>query len=169
MPKPDFALRYRPLKDAEECIKQLRSVVLFHPDELSMKIETKYCVCAQGEVKIGQKSNRMFQCLHCREWYHEDCLDIPDDSDFENAEFKCEWCSDKEDKLGMQRWRTGRKKPKLRHLNDRPIVAGVEEGADKSPMFAEPIKWDDKVDEIKELSRSEKPSKKGSWRKAHSN
>jgi hypothetical protein len=153
MPKPDFALRSRPLKDVEECLKKLKSVILFHPDELAMKVEAKYCVCGHGEHKSGQKSHRMIQCVDCHDWFHEDCVELIGNVDLDQVVWKCEWCSDAPDKIGMQRWRTGRKRPKLRHLNDRPIVAGVGIGEDKPQTFTEPKQWEGKMIEIKEISR----------------
>lgn len=153
MPKPDFALRTRPLQEVEDAIKQLRNVILFHPDKISLPLPSVYCVCGKGEQMEGENPKDMIQCVKCCEWFHIECIaeeDVPDD---ENDTFNCEWCRRDPDEKGFQRWYSGRKVPKLRHLNDRPISRGVKEGEDLPQRYSSPPDWEGKVKEIKEISR----------------
>jgi hypothetical protein len=129
MPKPDFALRTRPLQEVEDAIKQLVNVILFHPDQMSSPLPSVYCVCGKGEQQMeGGKQKEMIQCVKCCQWFHMQCIaeeDVPED---DNDTFNCDWYRHDADKEGFQRWYSGRKTPKLRHLNDRPISKGVKRG-----------------------------------------
>ena len=61
MPKPDFALRTRPLKEVEPALKQLKRVVLFHMDEIVQEMPPTFCVCGRGERKKRSKTKKMIQ------------------------------------------------------------------------------------------------------------
>ena len=95
----------------------------------------------------------MIQCDECYEWFHFDCVDIQDSYDAESESWKCEWCRCGADKVGAQRWKSGRKRPKLRHVNDRPIVKGAQLGQNPPQAYTAPPSWDGKVAEVKEISR----------------
>ena len=153
MPKPDFVLRNRPLREAEAIIAQLKRVVLFHPDPLIRELPPKYCICGQGERKAGKKTKRMICCDECLEWFHFDCVELPDDYDAAEGVWKCEWCLSKPDKEGRQAWRTGRKKPKYRHRSDRPVDLGATNEGSPPPRYSTPPKWDDRRALVEELSR----------------
>lgn len=153
MPKPDFALRSRPLKEVDAAMKLLRLVVLFHPDEICKAVPAKYCVCGKGERKAGAKSLKMIQCDECLEWFHSDCAGLSDAEVDTAGDWKCEWCINGADKEGNQRWISGRKRPKLRHVNDRPVQHGAIVGHDRPQAYSAPRDWEGKVAEVKELSR----------------
>lgn len=153
MPKPDKVLRSRPLKEAEECIQSLKRVVLFHPDPIVMEIAPHMCVCGKGERKVGKKEKRMIQCDECYSWFHWDCAHVPNAFDAESSSWKCEWCENGADEKGFQRWTSGRKRAKLRHVNDRPVVQGGKLGEDPPPEYTSPPHWEGKVLEVQELSR----------------
>ena len=68
MPKPDAVLRDRPISEVVPAINKLRRVALLSPFEVSVKEETKYCVCRKGNM------GDMVQCLECFEWFHYNCL-----------------------------------------------------------------------------------------------
>ena len=51
-------------------MKQLRRVVLLHPDELVRAVPARFCVCGKGERTKGKKSKQMIQCDECYEWFH---------------------------------------------------------------------------------------------------
>jgi hypothetical protein len=153
MPKPDFALRTRPLQEVEDAIKQLRNVILCHPGKISLELPSVYCVCGKGEQMVGENSKEMIQCVKCCQWFHTESItekDVPED---EEDTFNCDWCRRDADDKGFQRWYSGRKTPKLRHRNDRPISQGVQEGEDFPPRYLSPPDWEGKVKEIKEISR----------------
>lgn len=160
MPKPDKALRTRPLKEVEENLKQLRGVVLFHPDPIVQALPAKMCVCGKGERKRGGKDDRMIQCDECYEWFHWDCANVPDAFDAGSDDWRCEWCLNGADREGNQRWLSGRKKPKLRHLNDRPVAKGAQAGMDPPLEYSAPPLWEGKVEEIRELSRRQAVKKR---------
>lgn len=153
MPKPDKALRTRPLKEVELYLKQLKHVVLVHPDPIVLEMPTKMCVCGKGERKRGRKDSRMIQCDECLEWFHWDCASVGDDFDAEACDWKCEWCHNGADEKGFMRWKSGRKKAKLRHVNDTPKARGVQVGDGVVKSYSAPPSWEGKVEEVKELSR----------------
>lgn len=153
MPKPDLALRTRPLKEVENALEKLKRVVLFHPDEIVLEVPAKYCVCGQGERKGGKRTKLMIQCEECFEWFHYDCVGLADDYDGENNDWKCEWCTGGADKQGRQRWESGRKKAKLRHVNDRPVAKGAQLGENPPQAYTAPVSWEGKVAEVKEIAR----------------
>src|SRR5262245_22579011 len=138
MPKPDKVLRSRPLKEVKAAILKLKRVVLFHPEPIVVERTAKMCICKKGERKRGRKSTRMTQCDECYEWFHNDCAGIPDELDVNAVEWHCEWCQDEPDREGYQRWKTGRKRPKKRHLRDRPREKGVELGGDVPRQYSAP-------------------------------
>ena len=82
-------------------------------------------VCRKGEVRPKKKADKMVCCGTCWEWYHRECVGIRDGDNVSREAWACEWCQDQPDSLGNQRWRTGRKKPKLRHVDERPKVLGI--------------------------------------------
>jgi hypothetical protein len=153
MPKPDKALRSRPLEEVGAAVSKLRKVVLFHPDPIVLELPHKYCVCGKGERSSGKKSRDMVQCEECWEWFHFDCVDVKDHAEVENVDWKCDWCKSKIDKNGYQRWTAGRKKAKLRHQGDRPRVNGAVLGGYPPSRYSAPPSWDGKVAEVKELAR----------------
>lgn len=153
MPKPDKVLRSRPLKELSRALEKLKLVCLFHPEPIVMLKPHKLCVCGKGERKQGQKCTVMTQCGDCLEWFHNDCANVPDAVGESDEHWRCEWCCSKVDQEGYQRWTTGRKKPKKRHLKDRPRVNGGQEGKDPPQKYSAPRDWDGKVEEIRELSR----------------
>jgi hypothetical protein len=153
MPKPDFALRTRPLQEVEDAIKQLRNVILFHPDKISTLLTSIYCVCRRRADHFGANNKGMIQCTKCFEWFHIECIaeeDIPEEGD---EKHNCEYCRRDTDVEGYQRWYSDRKNPKKRHLNDRPISNGVQLGQDLPPRYSSPKDWEGKVKETKEMSR----------------
>lgn len=153
MPKPDKALRSRPLKEVDAAIAKLKCVVLFHPKPIVEILPPQYCVCKQGERTKGEGSLRMVQCEDCWEWFHFDCVGLPEDTDVADVAWSCEWCKDVMDREGYQRWRTGRKIPKKRHQRDRPRLNGAVLGGTPPPRHSAPPTWDGKVAEVKELAR----------------
>jgi hypothetical protein len=159
MPKPDLALRSRPLKEVQPAIEQLKRVVLIHPEEIVVEMESKFCICSKPERQQGSKTRMMIQCPKCYEWFHYDCVKLNDDFDAENTYWECNWCKSEVDKYGMQRWKEDRKKAKLRHLNDRPVVKGGALGKDPPKSYSAPLTWEGKVDEVKEISRRKRIKK----------
>ena len=153
MPKPDKVLRTRPLKELGVAVSKLKRVVLFHPKPVVEELHPKFCVCGKGERKIGKKTKKMTQCDRCWEWFHNDCAGIGDDVDASQQQWSCEWCRSIADDRGYQRWKSGRKKPKLRHVRDLPKVKGAKQGENPPPRHTAPPTWEGKVAEIKELSR----------------
>lgn len=73
--------------------------------------------------------------------------------DVKDLVWKCEWCLDKIDNLGKQRWKNGRDKPKLRHFKDTPRLTGGVKGGNPPQSYSAPQDWDGKVAEIKEIAR----------------
>ena len=150
MPKPDKMLRFRPLKELEKAVSKLKRVVLFHPDPLVEELLASYCTCEKPE---RPDETDMVQCENCWEWFHYDCLGIEEGTDFSEVLWKCEWCEDKPDRLGYQRWRTGRKVAKRRHIKNFPRLHGALYGQDQPARYSAPPTWDGKVAEVKELAR----------------
>ena len=81
MSKPDRVLRLRPLSEVHEALEKLQRVVLFHPHEIVKELPAEMCLCEKGELVDGKKSAMMTQCDERLEWYHNDCVAIPDDVD----------------------------------------------------------------------------------------
>ena len=154
MPKPDKVLRFRPLKEVKRALAKLQCVVLFHPKNLAQKLPSEFCYCKKGERKTGKKSKLMVQCFTCWQWYHFDCVGLPDDAVLKNVEWKCGWCLEKPDKLGKHRWvPPGFTKGKLRHWKDAPRLNGGVYGGDPPQRFSSPLSWEGKVAEVQELAR----------------
>lgn len=153
MPKPDKVLRFRPLKEVEEAVAKLKRVALFHPNPIVEELQAKYCICGKGERKGGMKTKLMIQCGECWEWFHFDCAGLTDEDSIQNIDWKCEWCQSVVDKEGYQRWKSGRKKPKLRHHKDIPKLNGGVLGGDPPIRHSAPPSWEGKVEEVKELAR----------------
>lgn len=153
MPKPDKVLRKRPLVEVKGAVEKLKKVVLFHPDPIVTEVPLKFCVCRKGEVKKGKRSGGMVQCGECLEWFHLHCVNIANASDVQDVDWKCEWCLDKVDKLGYQRWRTGRKTPRKRHLRDVPRAKGVQPGGNPPSAHTAPPTWEGKVAQVEEIAR----------------
>jgi hypothetical protein len=153
MGKPDKVLRVRPLREVKAALEKLEGVVLVHPDPIVVELPSKYCICKKGERQRSKKSKKMIQCDQCWEWFHFDCVGLRDDVDVKDLVWKCEWCKDTPDNQGKQRWRTGRKKAKLRHYKDTPRHKGGQKGGDPPKSYSAPQDWDGKVDEIKEIAR----------------
>lgn len=43
------------------------------------EIEVKvYCICRFPDVHITERFGHMVECDSCKQWYHQDCLEIPD-------------------------------------------------------------------------------------------
>jgi hypothetical protein len=57
MPKPDKVLRFRPLKEVERAVSQLKRVLLLHPKPIVEELPAQYCVCKKGAQK-RQRVNR---------------------------------------------------------------------------------------------------------------
>jgi hypothetical protein len=153
MAKPDKVLRFRPLKEVPEAVAKLKRVVLIHPKPIVEELKAKFCICGQGERKMGKKSKDMIQCDECWEWYHSDCVGVADVAAVQNDDWKCEWCKSVVDKEGYQRWKSGRKKAKKRHRKDVPKLNGAVLGGDPSVRYSAPPSWDGKVEQVKELAR----------------
>jgi len=153
MPKPDKALRTRPLVEVKPAVEKLKRVVLFHPEEISLELAAKMCVCGQDERTSGGKTKKMIQCDECWEWYHYDCVSLDDDYDPEEAQWKCEWCTNGADDKGKQRWKSHRKKAKLRDIKDLPRHNGAVQGGDHPVRYSAPPSWEAKVAEVKDLSQ----------------
>ncbi len=160
MQKPDMVLRSRPLKELPGAIEKLKRVVLFHPEEIVVQLGVKMCVCVKGERKGGKKTTEMTQCDECFEWFHNDCANIADGMDVANKEWKCEWCLSEVDRRGMQRWKSNRRRPKLRYHGDTPKQRGAKAGEDPPPRYSAPMDWAGKVAEIKEIARRAAVKKK---------
>ena len=153
MPKPDKVLRSRPLKEVEAALSKLKRVVLFHPDPIVVELPPEYCVCRKEEYKGGKASNEMIQCDACLEWFHFECVGLKRQHKVGAGAWSCEWCRDPVDKLGYQRWRSNRKRPKRRHHLDTPRHRGAQPGQDAPRRYNVGPQWDDKVAEVKELAR----------------
>lgn len=153
MPKPDFALRTRPLKEVEPALKKLKRVVLFHPDEIVLELPAKFCICGKGERKKGPKTKKMIQCDTCWEWFHYDCAGLKDDFEAGDDDWQCNWCENGADDQGNERWTFNRKKAKVRHRNDHPRLHGAVLGGDGPKTYSSPPSWEGKVAEVQEISR----------------
>ena len=153
MPKPDLALRTRPLKEVEPALKKLKRVVLFHPDKIVRELPPRFCVCNKGERKRGEKSKLMIQCDVCWQWFHYDCAGLEDDFEAGDNEWKCNWCENGADDQGKERWTLNRKQPKLRHRNDHPRAKGAVLGGNGRKEYSAPPSWDGKVAQVKKISR----------------
>ncbi len=153
MPKPDKALRTRPLVEVERSVKKLKRVVLFHPDPIVLEMRPKMCICGKPGRKRGDKTKMMIQCDTCWEWYHYDCVGLEDDYDAEQSAYKCEWCTNGTDDKGKQRWTSGRKKAKLRDVKDLPTHNGAQLGGDHPVRYSAPPEWEGKVAEVRDLSQ----------------
>ena len=153
MQKPDKILRTRPLKEVPRALEKLRRVVLFHKEPISIPKPPEYCVCRKDVDRGKGKTSSMVNCISCHDWFHFDCAGIAEDADLEGVDWKCEWCLDKHDNKGFQRWRTGRGRPKRRHYNDTPKSRGVALGEDARAHFSAEQTWEGKVADIKEMAR----------------
>jgi len=153
MPKPDKALRTRPLVEVKPAVEKLKRVVLFHPEEISLELMAKMCVCGQDERTSGTKTNKMIQCDKCWEWFHYDCVSLADDYEPGEAQWNCEWCTNGADDKGKQRWKSNRKKAKLRDIKDLPRLNGAVQGGDHPVRYSSPPSWEGKVAEVKDLSQ----------------
>lgn len=151
--KPDQFLRSHPLKEIPKALEVLQKVLLIHPSPLVEKLPMKYCICNHGEGGKSGKNVFDVQCGECFTWFHVACTAIPDGVDLDSYEYQCEWCKDKPDREGFQRWRTGRKTPRKRHLDDRPIVKGVKAGDYPLEQYSSPPTWEGKVAEVKERAK----------------
>ena len=40
--------------------------------------EIVYCICRYPDVQITERFGHMVECDSCKQWYHQDCLEIPD-------------------------------------------------------------------------------------------
>jgi hypothetical protein len=153
MAKPDIALRARPLKEVNDAVAERKRVVLFHPEPIVVQLPAKYCVCGKDEHISCAEPGAMIQCDGCWEWFHFACVTQLDD---EKAIWHCEWCKDKPDKEGYQRWRNftnGRTMPKKRHNKDVPRLQGAQLGQSPPLRYSAPVDWDGKVAEVQELAR----------------
>lgn len=158
MPKPDKALRSRPLQEVGAALERLKKVVLFHPDPIVVEMPPKYCVCKQGADRGGDRSLNMVQCVKCYDWFHFDCVNLHDDADVEALQWECKWCLSVADKFSYQRWEKKRDKAKRtlvkrRHVKDTPRHRGVALGEDTPTTFSAPVAWDGKVEEVQEWAR----------------
>lgn len=153
MPKPDKVLRSRPLKEVGAALVDLKKVVLFHPDPIVEELERVYCVCRKGERYSGTGSKGMIQCEVCWDWFHTDCVGLPNDGRGAGDDWQCEWCRSVVDRQGFQRWETNRLKAKLRHQNDIPRRNGGTLDGDVPKRFSAPPTWDGKVQQVRELAR----------------
>ncbi len=153
MPKPDKALRTRPLRELEGALSKLKRVVLLHPDPIVQEVPPKYCVCKQVAERKGDHTTTMIACSGCWEWFHFDCLGWKDDDAPPGDGWRCEWCRDPVDKAGYQRWRKDRKRPKKRHHLDTPRHNRASIDADPPRQYTAPPSWDGKVAQVKELAR----------------
>jgi hypothetical protein len=82
-----------------------------------------------------------------------ECIAEQDVLKEEDGPYNCEWCSNGPDEQGFQKWYSGRKNAKKRHLNDRPKSRGVGYAEDLPPRYSAPKDLDGRVKEIKEISR----------------
>ena len=37
-----------------------------------------YCICRFPDVHVTERFGHMAECDSCKQWYHQECLDIPD-------------------------------------------------------------------------------------------
>jgi hypothetical protein len=81
----------------------LQVVVMFHPKLIVEKLDPKYCYCKKGERQKSKKSKKMVQCVDCWEWFHFDCVELAEDADVQDVEWKCGWCVQAPDKEGKHR------------------------------------------------------------------
>jgi hypothetical protein len=153
MGKPDKVLRTRPLKELQWATLKLKKVALFHPDRIVVPVPSQYCVCRKEEHHKDVETKEMLQCEECWEWFHFGCVGLQDGTDVSALSWNCEWCRDKADNQGKQRWKTGRKKPKLRHVSDVPRLKGGVKGGNPPQQYSAPVSWEGKVAEIKEIAR----------------
>lgn len=160
LPKPDKLLRTRPLSEVNAALARLNVVLHFHPDPVVVELPLIMCVCGKGERNRDGDELRMVQCDECYEWFHFDCVQLDDDCDVAALEWKCEWCTNGADHQGKQRWTTGRKKAKLRHVNDAPRARGAKADEEPPARYSAAPTWDGKVTEIKELARREAVKKR---------
>lgn len=148
-----MSLRNRPILESLESVIELKTVLLFHPDTLDAQVQSKYCVCRKGELPNDDENSKMVQCEECYEWYHYGCVGYTDVVGDSGNAWKCEWCLSQQDRDGNHRWKSGRKKAKLRHYKDTPREKGAVLGQDALVATAYPVSWDGKVAEIKEQAR----------------
>lgn len=153
MQKPDRLLRSFPLSKALKSMKKLRKIILFHPDQLGIEIENVYCVCRKMDEKPKEKTSKLILCDTCFEWFHKSCIKLKDDFNEVTDEYKCDWCCSKVDKKGIQRWTAGRNKPKLRHIDDRPISLGVTEEGEHPQAYETPPSWEAMLRETRTRSK----------------
>jgi hypothetical protein len=154
MQRPDKVLRYRPLKEVGGALAKLQVVVLFHAKPIVENLDPKYCYCKKGERQKGKKSKRMVQCVDCWEWFHFDCVELAEDADVQDVEWKCGWCVQPPDKEGKHRWVVpGQKKGKLRHYKDVPMRNGGVLGGNPPQRYSAPQSWEGKAEEVQELAR----------------
>ena len=105
----------------------------------------------------------MIECGKCEEWYHPPCIVATVPKGFEAKEdvpFTCHFCETEADKKGFQRWKKGRKQPKKRHLNDRPIARKDQPGGELPPSYSAPPTWEGKVAETRERAQRAAVEKK---------
>ena len=126
------------MKEVRDAVAKLKRVVLFHPKPIVEELPAQYCVCRKGEDKKQGGESEMILCETCWEWFHFACVGLGGDVDVPEGEWKCEWCRDKPDKEGYQRWTTGRKKAKKRHVRDEPRRNGAAKGALALPRYSAP-------------------------------
>lgn len=151
MPKPDLALRTRPLREVAPALKLLKKVVLFHPSPIVQELPAQFCVCRKGE---GSSPGGMVQCDTCYEWFHSTCLGLASAESVAGKPWKCTWCLSPVNKNGKQRWVFGiGKRGKLRHHKDTPRHRGAQSGSEVIPRYSAPPTWEGKVEEIRELAR----------------
>lgn len=153
MPKPDKVLRFRTLREVPAALKQLKRVVLFHPQPIVEKKDPVYCVCRKGERLRGKKPKEMVQCVGCEERFHIDCVGLKSRDDVKDKAWNCFWCQDAPDKEGFQRWRFKREKPKKRFVQDTPKVRKALNNGVDPDCFTNPRTWEGKVAQVKELAR----------------
>lgn len=146
-------LRNRPLGELADAIKKLENVVLFHPQEISVRKPSVYCVCRKGEYRSKNKTNQMVCCDTCWEWYHRDCVGISDTVDMSKEVWVCEWCSTPADSLGRQKWTTNRKKAKFRFCRDTPRALGLPADGERPEQWSIPLDWEGKVSLTREQSQ----------------
>jgi hypothetical protein len=132
---------------------RLRRVALFHPDVVSKELPAKFCICRKGERLMGRRTKMMTTCDECLEWYHNDCAGLSDEPLGENEPWTCEFCLNDVDHLGYQRWFSGRRKPKKRHVLDTPRAKRDRNDPEALVEFSSPRTWDGKERETKERSR----------------
>ena len=62
----------------------------------SFKDVELYCTCRMPEMAEDRDKVPMAECDVCKEWYHQSCIDIPNEVfDKKNVHWKCKFCNKK--------------------------------------------------------------------------